>query len=41
MGLYGVQMGGAEGVRRNEVYFVTIQPKKCLNMHVIPRSAEQ
>lgn len=30
-------MGGAQGVRENEVYFVTIQPKERLNMHVIPR----
>ena len=31
------QMGGAQGVREKEVYFVTIQPKDALNMHVIPR----
>ncbi|CAL8464901.1 g4436 [Coccomyxa elongata] len=30
-------MGGPQGVRDNEVYFVTIQPKERLNMHVIPR----
>ena len=35
--LPGMQMGGPQGVRAKEVYFVTIQPKDCLNMHVIPR----
>ena len=34
-----MQMGGAQGVRDNEVYFVTIQPKERLNMRVIPRLA--
>ena len=27
------------GVRAKEVYFVTIQPKERLNMHVVPRGA--
>jgi hypothetical protein len=36
-----VQMGGPQGVRDNEVYFVTIQPKERLNMHAIPRPTKR
>ena len=32
-----MQMGGPTGVRAKEVYFVTIQPKEKLNMHVRSR----
>lgn len=32
--LVNMQMGGPGGVRAKEVYFVTIQPKETLDMHV-------
>ena len=31
------QAGGAAGVRANEVYFITLQPKDGLMMHCLPR----
>jgi len=31
------QMGGPEGVRRAEAYYVTVQPSEGLSMHAIPR----
>ncbi len=31
------EMGGPEGVRASEVYFITVQPVNGLKMHCIPR----
>jgi cytochrome P450 len=30
-------MGGPEGVRKSEAYYITVQPKDGLRMHCIPR----
>lgn len=32
-------MGGPAGVRRSEVYFITVQPKDGLRMHCLPRAS--